>query len=209
MPVSTTCVLWCQRHNWLARDLRMTDWNNTMGHQSMWSKIFWWDGVPNRVRDDVIKWKHFPRLLAFCAGNHESQWRGALMFTLICARINGSVNNREAGDLRRYRCHYDVTVMTSDLGKYGMTKTLARTLFLNSKVVFRLVAITGAIIPGWNHVMQSSLSNSYDDGAPVNFIHGCPIFIWVAVPSPKDGYQDSNTRRGRQGHMHYDNGTLP
>ena len=33
------------------------------------------------------------------------------MFTLICARINGWVNYREAGDLRRYRGHYDVTVM--------------------------------------------------------------------------------------------------
>ena len=41
----------------------------------------------------------------------KGQWRGALMFTLICARINGWVNNREAGDLRRYRTHYDVIVM--------------------------------------------------------------------------------------------------
>ena len=61
----------------------------------------------------------FSALLAICAGNspapvnspHKGQWRGALMFTLICARINGWVNNREAGDLRRYRTHYDVIVM--------------------------------------------------------------------------------------------------
>ena len=33
------------------------------------------------------------------------------MFSLICARINGSVNNCQAGDLRRHRAHYDVTVM--------------------------------------------------------------------------------------------------
>ena len=33
------------------------------------------------------------------------------MFTLICARIHGQVNNGEAGDLRRHRAHYDVTVM--------------------------------------------------------------------------------------------------
>ena len=51
---------------------------------------------------DVIKWKHFP---------HKGQWRGALMFSLIFAWINGWVNNREAGDWRRYRTHYDVTVM--------------------------------------------------------------------------------------------------
>ena len=33
------------------------------------------------------------------------------MFSFICRRINGRVNNREAGDLRRYRAHYDVTGM--------------------------------------------------------------------------------------------------
>ena len=33
------------------------------------------------------------------------------MCSLICARINGWVNNGEAGDLRRHRAHYDVIVM--------------------------------------------------------------------------------------------------
>ena len=66
-------------------------------------------------------WRHqmvtFSALLAFYAGNssvnspHKGQWRGALMFSLICAWINGWVNNREAGDLRRHRTHYDVPVM--------------------------------------------------------------------------------------------------
>ena len=61
----------------------------------------------------------FSALLAVCAENspvpvnspHKGQWHGALMFTTICARINDWVNNGEAGDLRRYRIHYDVTVM--------------------------------------------------------------------------------------------------
>ena len=44
----------------------------------------------------------------------KGQWRGALMFSLICVWINGWVNNREAGDLRRYRAHYDVTLMNRD-----------------------------------------------------------------------------------------------
>ena len=47
--------------------------------------------------DDVIKWKHFPRYWPFVREIHRSpvnfphkgQWRGALMFSLICARING------------------------------------------------------------------------------------------------------------------------
>ena len=69
--------------------------------------------------DDVIKWKHFPRYWPFVRGihrspvnsSHKGQWRGALMFSMICAWINSWVNNRKAGDLRLYRSHYDVTVM--------------------------------------------------------------------------------------------------
>ena len=70
--------------------------------------------------DDVIKWKHFPRYWPFVRvihrspvnSPHKGQWRGALMFSSICAWMNGWVNNREAGYLRRHRDHYDVTVMT-------------------------------------------------------------------------------------------------
>ena len=36
-----------------------------------------------------------------------------LMFSLMCAWINGWVNNGEAGDLSRHRAHYDVTVIPS------------------------------------------------------------------------------------------------
>ena len=42
----------------------------------------------------------------------KGQWRGALMFSLICAWINVWVNNREAGDLRRRRAHYEVIIMS-------------------------------------------------------------------------------------------------
>ena len=59
--------------------------------------------------DDVIKWKHFPRYWTFVRRihrwpmncPHKGQWRGALVFSLMCAWINGWVNNGEAGDLRR------------------------------------------------------------------------------------------------------------
>ena len=56
-------------------------------------------------------------LQALRAGNspvnapNKGQWRGALMFSLICARLKASENNREAGDLRRHGAHYDVIVM--------------------------------------------------------------------------------------------------
>ena len=72
-----------------------------------------------QTQDDVIKWKHFPRNWPFVRGIHRSpvnsphkgQWRGALMFSLIGVWINDWVNNRETGDLRRQRGHYDVIVM--------------------------------------------------------------------------------------------------
>ena len=68
--------------------------------------VYSWRSTTLRAaHDDVIRWKHFPRYWPFVRGNqqslvnspHKSQWRGALMFSLICARINGWVNNREAG----------------------------------------------------------------------------------------------------------------
>ena len=73
--------------------------------------------------DDVIKWKHFPRYWPFVRGIHRSpvnsphkgQWRGALILSLICVWINSWVNNRKAGDLRRYRVHCDVSVMVNYL----------------------------------------------------------------------------------------------
>ena len=44
---------------------------------------------------------------------YKGQWRGALMFSLICNWINDWANNRKAGDLRRNRAHYDVVVMNN------------------------------------------------------------------------------------------------
>ena len=81
------------------------------------------------AHDDVIKWKHFPRNWPFVREIHRSpvnfphkgQWRGALMFSLIYARINDWVNNREAGDLRRQHGHYDVIVMLKRLLKNHMS----------------------------------------------------------------------------------------
>ena len=44
---------------------------------------------------------------------HKGQWRGALMFCLICAWIDNWANNGVACDLRRYRAHYDAIVMST------------------------------------------------------------------------------------------------
>ena len=77
------------------------------------------DKVNVRYYDDVIKWKYFPRYWPFVRGIHRSpvnsphkgQWRGAFIVSLICACINGWVNNRKAGDLRRHLVRYNATVM--------------------------------------------------------------------------------------------------
>ena len=60
-------------------------------HSRCWTAVYRESAVSSR--DDVIKWKHFPRYWPFVRGIHRSpvnsphkgQWRGALMFSLICA----------------------------------------------------------------------------------------------------------------------------
>ena len=64
----------------------------------------------SHLRDDVIKWKHFPCYWPFVRGIHQSpvnfphkgQSLGALMFSLMCAWINGWVNNREAAQIAKF-----------------------------------------------------------------------------------------------------------
>ena len=114
--------------------LRIFDLSLSRTHRIMFSVTF---SEPNpeinacsksQSHDGVIKWIHFPRYWPFVRGihrspgnsPHKSQWRGALMFTLICARINGWVNSCEAGDLRRNRAHYDVIVMLRNMPGKGV-----------------------------------------------------------------------------------------
>ena len=60
---------------------------------------------------NILVMETFSALLAFCVRNSpvtgefplQSQWRGALMYSLICAWINSWANNGDTGDLR---CHY-------------------------------------------------------------------------------------------------------
>ena len=63
----------------------------TQPHDS--STFLWFMLSLSGTHDDVIKWKHFPHYWPFVRGIHRSpvnsqhkgQWRGALMFSLICA----------------------------------------------------------------------------------------------------------------------------
>ena len=94
-------------------------------------------------------WHHqmetFSVLLTLCAGNHRSlvnsphkgQWRGALMFSLICAWINAWVNNHEARDLRRHHAHYDVIRMVLHHGKWqAQGSPLGKTQLLETIIPF-------------------------------------------------------------------------
>ena len=91
--------------------------NNLIPHMMMDVILIMHAGIEH---DDVIKWNHFPRYWPFVRGihrypvnsPHKSQWRGALIFSLISALIKGWVNNGDAGDLGSYRAHYDVIVMS-------------------------------------------------------------------------------------------------
>ena len=65
--------------------------------------------------DDVIKWKRFPRYWPFVQevpGEFPTQRPVTQGFEVFFdLRLNKRLSNREAGDLRRYRARYDVTVM--------------------------------------------------------------------------------------------------
>ena len=115
--------------------------------------------------DDVIKWKHFPRYWPFVRGIHRSpvnsphkgQWRRALMFFLICTRINGWVNNSEAGDLRRNRAHYDFTVMHIKGMEYDSINSYCR------------------LTEGFS---MARISETFSSVSPVDIVHDwCPMVV--------------------------------
>ena len=70
----------------------------------------WWCHQRETVVMHVVRRVHQSSLNS----PHKGQWHGALMFSVICARMNGWVNNREAGTpLRSLWCH------CNDINKYN------------------------------------------------------------------------------------------
>ena len=102
------------------------------------SGLFCW-GIDPRLAQSPLRfnawWRHqmetFLALLAICAGNSpvtvefpaQRPVTRAFGVSLIWAWINGWISNREAGDLRLYRAHHDVTVMAV-LGNIGFTSLI-------------------------------------------------------------------------------------
>ena len=94
----------------------------------------------------------FSALLALCAGNspvpvnspHKGQWRGALMFSLICVLTNGWVNIGDAGDLRRYHAHFDITVMVCYSRSVSSAAMVSCAAFSPNTLFFVLCLLVGA-----------------------------------------------------------------
>ena len=101
-------------------------WNHchiSKGHQFRQYK--WNQSVKSTFgHDDVIKWKLFPRCWPFVRGIHRSPVN-SLICSLICAWINGWGNNCKISELRRYRAHYDVTIMGTRVITYSMRSCTA------------------------------------------------------------------------------------
>ena len=98
------------------------------------------------IHDDIIKWKHFSRYWPFVRGTTGHRWisltkvRGAELCCIIWSateKKNGWTNTRYAGDLRRHRAYYDVTVML-EINHVSLTQAKQKMdiiLFLNTCIV--------------------------------------------------------------------------
>ena len=126
-------------------------------------------------------WRHqmetFSALLALCAENssvpvnspHKGQWRGTLMFSLICAWINNWVNNRKARYLRRNRTHYDVTVMWTSswsslaISNYLLLLSMYITDNIHTLIQYPIRYVYNFVVVLWlqDHMMTSSNGNIF------------------------------------------------
>ena len=122
--------------------------------------------------DDIIKWKHFARYWPFVRGiqrstvnaPHEGQWRGALMFCLICARINGWVNNREAGDLRCHQTHYDSIVLWKNVNLADCHSMYQYYICLSTSMCWILLKTGEDKFPSYrNHIVSWKFLMEYKD----------------------------------------------
>ena len=138
---------------WIERFCVRYDWWCRLQPTSSVSPVF----SPNHHN---TWWHHqmetFSVLLALCVGNspvnssHKGQWRGDLMFSLICAWLNGWVNDCESGGLRRLYTHYDVTVMRCPI---------TRPMLWGAFCEFGWASLSAFAMDYVNHAVQERLLN--------------------------------------------------
>ena len=113
--------------------------------------------------------------------SHKGQWRGALMLTLICSRINGWVNNLEAGDMRRHRAHYDVIVIrTQYVGKIAMKAETQICGYVSqnpTNIVAFIATSRTTGFKGTNNIHQMALSSQVDEVNYDNHYHNVKTYI--------------------------------
>ena len=99
-PAMAQTMAWHRSGDEPLSELMMAEVTDHLSHSASTSSrgIPWW-------RHQVKIYWPFVRGIHRSPVNspHKGQWREALIFSLICVWINGWVNNREAGDLIRYR----------------------------------------------------------------------------------------------------------
>ena len=118
---------------------------------SQWQWIYnerygWNHLVPTQTKTERPWWRQQMETLSVTG--LLGQWRQALEFSLICAQINGWVNNGEAGDLGHNHAHYDVIVK----GVYSLGLTLPHREHINELIQATLewgFYFTASIISGW------------------------------------------------------------
>ena len=87
---------------------------------------------------------------------HKGQWRGALMFSLICTWTDSWANNGDAGDLRRYCALYDLIVMVGLGGNVSGVKIESRRLASTNVAKFEAERRSYKCIPFLSRINNTS-----------------------------------------------------
>ena len=107
------------------------------------------------------------------------------MFSFICVWINGWINNREAGDLRRYRGHCDVVVMRPR--KYNEIRTSRDYIYGMQQYKVLLFDWNCCVNIMDTYGVYFGVEHDYDQ-RPWPFIAICRVnsggVLWVLMTSP-------------------------
>ena len=129
--------------------LVLVSWSSFLvwNHWAMFMNRSWWRHQLEFVSASLAFW--VGHTLVTGEFPHNGKWRGTLIFSLICVRINGWVKNHEAADLRRHRAHYDVIVMWID-----QLTCMVEMKFMNGMGAQFRIAVTQ-----WRHMATYSSVN--------------------------------------------------